>query len=138
MNSSLILDTHIFLWLMEGNSELSVNEIKLIKQFSKKNPILISAISVWEIAQLQKSGRITLKQPTELWVDEALNTPGVQLAPLTPDILCESVDLPGEFHKDPADRMIVATARIIKAALLTRDKKILEYSQQGFVSCVVS
>lgn len=136
MKGPLIIDTHIFLWLMEGNPELSPKEIKCIQQFSKNDAILVSAISIWEIACLQKMGRITLKQPTENWVEEALQSPAIALAPLTPAILCESVALPGDFHKDPADRMIVATTRIMKATLLTRDKKILEYADNGFINCV--
>ena len=85
-------------------------------------------------ANLQKAGCISLRQPTDQWMAEALASPGIMLAPLTPDILCESVMLPGDFHKDPADRMIVATARIMKANLFTRDRKILEYAQQGLVN----
>ena len=135
-NNSLILDTHFFIWLMEGRSELTADELKIIKQYSKKNPLLISAISIWEIAILQKKQRITLKQPTTIWVEKALESPLIVLASLTPAILCESVDLPDDFHKDPADRMIVATARIMQAKLLTRDKKILEYAKIGLIDCV--
>lgn len=136
MAMPLILDTHIFIWLMEGSSELSARELKSIKQYSKKEQLLISPISVWEIANLEKSNRITLKQPTLQWIEEALASPAIILAPLTPTILCESVALPGDFHKDPADRMIVATARIMNACLMTRDKKILDYAEQGLVDCV--
>jgi PIN domain nuclease of toxin-antitoxin system len=133
MNKGLLLDTHIFLWLMFKDKNLSKSELKLIEQYAKKNSLFISAISIWEIALLAKRGRINLYQPPLKWVEEALALPGISLAPLTPAILCESVDLPEEFHKDPADRMIVATARMMKLRLMTHDQKILDYAEQGLI-----
>jgi len=133
---ALLLDTHFFLWLMLQDKNISLKEQELIAEYAKNNQLLVSAISIWEIAFLVKLGRVHLYEPTT--IEQALKTPGLTLAPLTPAILCESVVLPGDLHKDPADRMIVATARLNQARLLTRDGKILEYAKQGFIDCVVS
>lgn len=136
MTMPLLLDTHIFLWLMLKNKNLSDREIKLIGQHAIKDALYISAISIWEIALLEQRGRIHLYQPPLKWVEKALSSPGINLAPLTPAILCESVAISEDLHKDPADRMIVATARIMQLRLMTHDQKILSYAQQGLIDCV--
>jgi PIN domain nuclease of toxin-antitoxin system len=88
---------------------------------------------VWEIGMLESKGRLLLNLPCEAWVREALKTPGLTLAPLTPEIAVDSTRLPGAFHGDPADRIIVATARRLGARLLTRDRKLLEYGRKRHV-----
>jgi len=136
MSQQLLIDTHIFLWLMFKDNNLKPKDLKIINEFAKNNALLISAISIWEIALLEKRRRIHLYQPITTWMETALGSPGLSLAPLTPPILCESVALPEAFHKDPADRMIVATARTLRAHLLTYDEKILEYARQGLIDCI--
>ena len=136
MTTTLLLDTHIFLWLMLKDENLSTSELNIIDQAAQKNALFVSAISIWEIALLQKRGRIHLYQQPLKWVEEALALPGINLAPLDPAILCESVALPEELRKDPADRMIIATARIMKLRLMTHDQKILDYAAQGLLDCV--
>jgi PIN domain nuclease of toxin-antitoxin system len=88
----------------------------------------VSAISLWEIAKLVENGRLELPISLEKWFAQALNYPGVQIIELTPEIAAESTRLPGEFHRDPADQIIVATARVMKCKLVTSDEKILNYS----------
>lgn len=83
---------------------------------------------------LDAKGRIRLAKDCLAWVREALGAPGVSLVPLTPEIAVESSRLPGEFHGDPADRILVATARLLGAALLTRDERILAYGKRKHVS----
>ena len=78
---------------------------------------------------LEKWGRVALPMNVRTWVDQALGKPGIAIAPLTPDIAIESVHLPGELHGDPADRMLVATARLLGATLLTKDAQLLRYSR---------
>lgn len=129
----LLLDTHIFLWLMRGDLSLTEETKAQITEAAKTNILAISAISVWEIAMLATRQRITLHQPVRDWIHNALKAPGLILLELTTDILCESTLLPGELHKDPADRMIIATARIHNALLLTRDENILHYANQGYL-----
>ena len=85
---------------------------------------------------LEAKGRIRLGSPCQQWVEEALATPGLTLVPLTPEIALDSSRLPGDFHGDPADRIIVATARRLGARLLTRDEKLLAYGHGHHVTLV--
>ncbi len=96
--------------------------------------VRVSAISVWEIAMLEAKGRIRLSKDCRSWVDEASHAPGVALVPLTPEIAVESSRLPGTFHGDRADRILVATARREGAIFLTRDEKILAYGRTKHLS----
>jgi PIN domain nuclease of toxin-antitoxin system len=130
----ILLDTHILLWLMEGTPEFSKNTLQIIEQAATKNSIFVSSISIWEISMLEAKGRIILSQPITDWVKQTLLSPGIQLAPLTPEISIESSNLPDNFHGDPADRIIVATARIENLMLITKDKKILAYGKHHCVS----
>lgn len=116
--NKVLLDTHIFLWLLLDADHLSENTRTLITQAAQESTLCLSAISIWEIALLDKGRRIALQQPFRQWIGESLKTPGLELIELSVDILCESVDLPGSFHKDPADRMIVATARVNNLLLI--------------------
>jgi PIN domain nuclease of toxin-antitoxin system len=87
----------------------------------------ISAISCWEVAKLVEYGRLTLPLPVLDWLDQALAYPGMRLLELTPRIAVESTQLPGTFHRDPADQLIVATARIYTCPLVTLDGRIRAY-----------
>lgn len=136
-NIHLLLDTHIFIWLMNGNTTLSSNTQERIEMAVKaEGSIAISAISLWEISMLHSRKKIVLNQPCLNWIKNSLQAPGIHLAELTPEIVVDSCSLPNEFHGDPADRLIVSTARILGVPLITRDEKILSYSHQGFVKCI--
>ena len=87
----------------------------------------MSVISCWEVAKLVQYGKLDLDRPVSEWIDSALVRPGLELLPLTPAIAVESTQLPEPFHRDPADQMIVATARFLRIPLLTEDSKILDY-----------
>jgi PIN domain nuclease of toxin-antitoxin system len=87
----------------------------------------ISAISCWEVAKLFEYGRLELSCPLEEWMEQAMAYPGMQLLEFTPQIAIESTKLPGNFHRDPADQIIVATARVYDISLLTADSRILQY-----------
>jgi PIN domain nuclease of toxin-antitoxin system len=87
----------------------------------------VSIISCWEVAKLVERGRLELTIPVERWIEQALAYPEVELLQLTPRIVVESTQLPGEFHRDPADQMLVATARVYDIPLLTADSKLLDY-----------
>lgn len=130
----LILDTHVWLWLINGNTRLENSGLlPEINKAAETKSIKIPAISVWEVSMLASKDRITLEGDTMEWINKALSAPGISLCPLTPEIAYESAHLPGNFHGDPADRMIVASARKLNAALVTFDQKILEYSNNGYV-----
>ncbi len=130
----LLLDTHCWLWIQSGSDgELSAGVIEEIERAGERGSLLVAAISVWEVSMLASKGRLTLRMPLLEWVYEALKTPGLSLVPLSPEIAVESTQLPGQFHGDPADRLIVASARCTGATLLTRDRGILNYSKQAHV-----
>ena len=104
MNSvPLLLDTHYWIWLQSGAAEqFSDRILKAIEGAAAHGNLLVSVISVWELGMLEAKGRIQLQSPCEEWVKNALETPGLQLAPLTPEIALDSTRLPEPFHGDPA------------------------------------
>jgi PIN domain nuclease of toxin-antitoxin system len=122
----IVLDTHIWVWWVHGDPALPASTRTLIDS-SEQTGIAVSAISCWEVAKLVERGRLTLPCPVLEWLQQALAYPGVRLIELSPRICAESARLPGDFHRDPADQIIVATARILDAPLVTEDGKILEY-----------
>jgi PIN domain nuclease of toxin-antitoxin system len=122
----ILLDTHIWVWWVNGSEELTGDLIKAIESHVDSG-LGISVISCWEVAKLVERGRLKLTIPIQEWIEKALTYPGIQLLDLTPDIAVESTQLPGEFHRDPADQIIVATARLYNISLLTRDSKLLNY-----------
>ncbi len=128
----LLLDTHVWIWLLEGvQGSLSARAMELLNRSSTHGRLLVSVISVWEVAILVTKRRISLTQPLDLWVSAGLSAPGVRLAPLTPEIAIESTRLPGVLHGDPADRIMIATARAMAASLMTCDRAILGYANAG-------
>ena len=122
----IVLDTHIWVWWVHGDPALPASTLELLDS-AEQTGIAVSAISCWEIAKLVERGRLTLPCPVLEWLQQALAYPGVRLIELSPRICAESAQLPGEFNRDPADQIIVATARILDAPLVTVDGKILEY-----------
>lgn len=131
-DEAVVLDTHVLIWLMLGDSRLSTSRgRKMIEKAQEANRIFLPAIAIWEIGMLESKGRISFNRPCLDWIQEALSAPGIRLAPLSPEISIESSRLPGLFHGDPADRMIVATARVLDAVLITADAKILAYGELG-------
>jgi PIN domain nuclease of toxin-antitoxin system len=134
-SAPLLLDTHYWIWLQFGVRERLTPPVqKAIDEAAAIGSLLLSVISVWELGLLEAKGRIQLYAPCEQWVRDALAMPGLTVAPLTPEIALASTRLPEPFHGDPADRIIVATARAMGARLATRDSKILEYGRKRHVS----
>lgn len=125
----IVLDTHALLWWVSGDSQLSQNALAAIEHELQVNggEILISAITAWEIALLVDKGRITLSMGTDDWLETVEEIEGVRFVSVDVATAVESTRLPGVFHKDPADRMIVALARHFNAALITADEKITNY-----------
>ncbi|MBV8776864.1 MAG: type II toxin-antitoxin system VapC family toxin [Alphaproteobacteria bacterium] len=133
-SSVLLLDTHVWVWMMGGERILKAPVRELIDEAVVSSRLRLSAISLWEIALLTARGRLDLGKPTDTWMAESLADPGPIVEPLSPTIAVESCYLPGRFHSDPADRIIVATARVVGATLLTRDRDILDYAAAGYVT----
>ncbi|MED5413354.1 MAG: type II toxin-antitoxin system VapC family toxin [Candidatus Latescibacterota bacterium] len=133
--TAYLLDTHIWIWWMIGADPLRSSPAReRIARAIDEESARVSVISVWEVGMLEAHKRISLTVDVETWTRQALSSPGLSLAPLTPDIALASSRLPGEIHGDPADRMLIATARSLGATLVTRDRRILEYSQAGHVT----
>ena len=130
-----VLDTHVWIWVLEGvKKELSTATVNLIEEAGGNAGLGVCAISVWEVAMLEARGRIRLALPATEWVRAALRAPGVRLVELTPEIAVDSARLPGEVHGDPADRVLIASARATGARLATRDEWTLAYGAAGHVA----
>lgn len=123
----IVLDTHVWIWWTHDEAQLTTEQIDVIQR-NEASDIGVSAIFCWEIAKLVEYDRLHLPMPLEQWFETALAYPGIRLLPLTPEIAAESTRLPGDFHKDPADQIIVATARIYDCPLITSDKRIRNYT----------
>ena len=130
----LVLDTHVWIWVLEGAKvQLSSATVNLVEEAAGRAEVAVAAISVWEVAMLAAKRRITLSHSIDEWAAAALAAPGIRLVELTPQIALESTRLPGAAHGDPADRLIIATARVLGATLATCDDRILEYASHGHV-----
>jgi PIN domain nuclease of toxin-antitoxin system len=127
-----LLDTHVWIWLIQADRDkLKRSALDEGQELHDEHRLSVSAISVWEVANLAVAGRVTLSAPLDRWLDITLSDPAVDLLPLSPNILVEATRLPGTIHRDPADRMLAATARHHNLTLLTRDDDILSYAKQG-------
>ena len=134
----MLLDTHVWVWLMEGDRTLSLSVRERIQRGVADCQIGISAISVWEVAMLEAKQRLIFDVDCSVWVTRALAVPGLSLVPLHPEIAIASTRLPGQFHGDPADRIIVATARQRNCTLITADQAILTYANAGWLHAVAA
>lgn len=125
----IVLDTHVLIWWVSGDKQLSSNaKIAIEKELSTEDGmVLVSAISAWEIAMLVKADRLILTMTVDDWLETASAIEGVRFSPVNNLLGVESTRLPGDFHKDPADRMIVALARHLNVPLVTADTKIQAY-----------
>lgn len=123
-----LLDTHAWVWWVTEDRRLSAASRRAINRSSSAGSLVLSLISVWEVAKKVEKAQLVLDRPVEDWVDEAVARPGLQLLELTRPILLESCRLPGPFHGDPADQIIVATARERQATVVTKDDRIRRYA----------
>ena len=130
--SDLLLDTCAVLWLANG-AEMTPEARKAI---TNRN-LQVSPISAWEIANLVRKSRIAVTLPVATWFRQALGKMAAGMPQLTVEILADSCGLPGSPPNDPADRIIIATARGSDLTVVTRDKQILEYSRAGHVRTLV-
>lgn len=121
-----LLDTHILLWWVNGDSRLSSRQRQILEQAGEDQPLWVSDISLWEIATLTSLKRIEMLIPLRDWLERATAPPLVQRMPISPAVAAEVAALPDDFHRDPADRIIVASARVLGATLLTQDHRIIK------------
>jgi PIN domain nuclease of toxin-antitoxin system len=123
----IVLDTHVWLWWLHDPSQISPAAVKLIQQEQMSGSLVLSAISVWEVAVKVQSGKLAMPMDIYRWYELARSYPATVIEPLSPVDAIASTQLPGDFHKDPADRIIISLARRLSAPLVTCDRKILDY-----------
>jgi PIN domain nuclease of toxin-antitoxin system len=141
VTDALLLDTHIALWLDSGAERLHPSTRVLIDScWQKGGTICLSAVTVWEIALLVDTGRIELDLPTDAWVSRFIGRPGIEPVPLGHPAASRSYQLHHLDHRDPADRLLIATAIELACVLVTYDERILRFGRRygrryGFAAC---
>lgn len=124
----IVLDTHALLWWVEGDTaKLSVRARREIGAEREIGGIIVSSITAWEIALLVSKRRLGLAADVDLWLAKVARVDGLRFAPIDNEIAVAAVNLPGQLHRDPADRIIVATARHYDASLVTGDQQLRAY-----------
>jgi PIN domain nuclease of toxin-antitoxin system len=123
-----LLDTHAWVWWVTADKRLSKRAATIIRRALASRDLWISMISAWEVAKKVEKGQLTLDRPIDQWLDQAISPQGVGVWEMTRPILVESCALPQPFHGDPADQIIVATARVHGAVVVTKDARIREYA----------
>jgi PIN domain nuclease of toxin-antitoxin system len=122
-----LLDTHAWVWWVTSDSRLSRTAKEKIDKAQSGDDLWLSLISVWEVAKKVEKEQLILDRPVDDWIDAAIMVQGLHVWELTRPILIQSCALPGPFHGDPADQLIVATARHHEAVLITKDRRIRSY-----------
>ena len=122
----ILIDTHIWIWWVQDEPQLTSSQRTHLLQ-NQSGGLGVSVFSCLEVARLDSRKQITLPLVIDDWIRAGLNYPGIKLVDFTPEIAIESIRIPSPFHKDPADRILIATARALNIPLLTADAKILNY-----------
>jgi PIN domain nuclease of toxin-antitoxin system len=123
----IVLDTHVWLWWLHDPVRLSPVAARLIEKEQETGALVLSVISVWEVAVKISTGKLVIPLDIYRWYEHARSYPATVVEPLSPLDAIASTLLPGDFHKDPADRIIISLARRLAVPLVTCDRKILEY-----------
>lgn len=122
---NFLLDTHVWVWTQESPETLGPGTRSALA--AEENSLFVSPVSSLELAQLARAGRLTLAGRLETWISESLQGLIADTVSLSHEIAVGAYDLPGEFHRDPADRILVATARVHDFTVVTADSRILTY-----------
>lgn len=133
---SLLLDTCAAIWISEGDTISPAAILEINRAAAEGRPVYLSLYTAWERAMLSAKHKLTSPLTPKVWFERFTSRPEVEVAPLTSDILIESCFLPGDLHGDPADRILIATARALDLTIVTRDRDILAYSARGHVRAV--
>jgi PIN domain nuclease of toxin-antitoxin system len=123
---TVLLDTHVLLFWLGDDARLTAAQARAIAAASADAPLLVSDITLWEVATLVNLGRIRLRRSLRDWLEQAVAPPLVRRMSISPAVAAEVADLPSTFPRDPADRIIVATARTAGAAVATTDRRIID------------
>lgn len=134
--TALLLDTCATIWISQ-NEPIAAEALETIDKAAREgDPIYVSPMTAWEIGLLNARGRLAMAMSPEDWFASLMRVPGMALAELTPKILIASSFLPGDPPRDPADRIIAATARALRLQLVTRDRLLLDYAEQGHIQAI--
>jgi PIN domain nuclease of toxin-antitoxin system len=136
MGRPVLLDTCAAIWLMEGAAMSQASRDLMRGAQHGRVGVFLSPITAWEIATLLRKNRIQLNRTPEAWFDELLGLPGIRLAELSPAVLVASALLPGNAPRDPADRIVAATARAFGYTVITRDGELIPYAAAGHIEVV--
>ena len=126
---SVLLDTHILVWWRLDPARLSKVQARALSALDAGRPAAISAITLWELAKMVERRRLEIPLPLDIWLEELEANPLLEVLPVTARIAAESTRLGDDFHKDPADQIIVATARCLGLPLLTADERIRRWGK---------
>jgi PIN domain nuclease of toxin-antitoxin system len=132
MNTRLLLDTCAVIWIAGNQAIAKSAREAIVGALEADESVFVSPISAWEIGLLAARGRISLQMSPARWFERFLEAPGVRLADMSPNVLIASSFLPGAHPKDPADRIIAATAREYDYCVVTRDRRLLDYAESGY------
>ncbi len=135
MSGPILLDTCAAVWLASGQLDRAGLEM-LERAGSSSAGVWVSPITAWEVGLLASRNRIALRMPVRAWFAKLLAVPGANLSELSPDVLIAANELPGDLHKDPADRILAATARAFGYRLMTRDRPLLAYAAAGHMQAI--
>jgi PIN domain nuclease of toxin-antitoxin system len=136
MDAPLLLDTCAAIWIAD-NQPISDGALKVsLSAGESGDPIYVSPITAWELGLLVARGRMSLFMPPERWFARLLQAPGLCLAGMSPELLIASSFLPGMPPRDPADRILATTAREYGYTLVTRDRQLLDYAEQGHIQAL--
>lgn len=124
----IVLDTHAWVWWVGSPDRLSDLARNVIDGATEEGVVHVSSFSAWEVALLVSHGRLALNVGTADWITQSEALRSLRFVPVSNTIALRSAELPGSLHNDPADRIIVATARSMGATLVTRDVKLREYA----------
>ena len=132
----IVIDTHALVWMIEGDARLGRQATERVDGERAGDGVAIAAITLWEAAMLVDKNRVVLSRSIDGWFDAVLAAEGFNLAAITPSIGIDAGSLPGGIHGDPADRLIIATARALGCPVLTVDRNILGYAEAGHVGAL--
>ena len=125
----IVMDTHAWVWWVSGSGSLSRPARDAVERAMAEDRLHVSSMSAWEVAMLVKAGRLDLTMDVDDWIARSESLPFLHFVPVSNRIAIRSTQLPNYPHKDPADRIIVATTLSLGATLVTKDKKLREYPE---------
>lgn len=132
----ILLDTQVLIWYSQADEQLGQAARQRVYEATAVSAAAVSPMSFWEVAMLVEKGRISLNMTPDAWTTNVLSSGKIVVADLTPEIAAGAGQLRGGIHGDPADRIIIATARAYQYAVLTTDRKILAYAKAGHVQAI--